>query len=447
MKNKMDMTSGNLFKKTLIFAIPVMLTSILQLLYNTCDVMVVGKFAGDEALAAVGSTGSLINLIINLFFGVSIGVNVSYAKAIGEKDDIKAKKVVHTSFIACFFMSIILMIVAIPNARFFLKLMDSPDDVIDLATIYVKIFFCGIFFNLLYNFEASIFRAHGDTKRPLIALSIAGVLNVGLNLLFVIVFKMSVSGVAIATIISQFTSALILFIIMLKEKSSLNFSFKDLKLDFDSLKEMISIGFLSGIQSMFFSMSNVIIQKAFNSFPSTAIAANGVAGNIEGYSYVVMNAFYQSTISFTSQNYGAKKSENFKKILGYNLILVTIFGIIISAVMIALSPLTMRLYTNSSEVMGYAFERLIYVNSFYFIFGISDIFVASLRGMKQNLVPTIICLLFICILRVVWIKTAFVQTETLKSLYFSYPLSWTINVFVLLIVYNPVLKKAVKSIN
>ena len=325
-KYELDMTSGNLFKKIISYTIPIMLTGILQLLYNAADVAVVGKFAGEQALAAVGSTGSLINLIVSLFLGLSVGTSVSYARSIGKGDLERANRVVHTAVLVSVIASLFLTVVGIAFAKDFLLLMDSPEDVVDLATVYMQIYFGGMIFNLLYNFASSVVRANGDSKRPLYILMVAGLINVLLNLLLVIVFKMSAAGVAIATVASQAFSAVAVMYILIKETGPLNFSFDKLKIDKDVLKEMVYIGLPSGIQSAFFSISNVIVQKSVNGFGSTIMAGNSTASNLEGFVHMSMNSVYQATLNFTSQNYGAKKENNLKKVLMYSLVIVTAVG-------------------------------------------------------------------------------------------------------------------------
>ena len=315
-RNDMDMTSGNLFKKIIIYSIPIILTSVLQLLYNACDLMIVGKFAenGTEALAAVGGTGALINLIVSLFIGLSIGASVSFARSIGQKDLDKANRVVHTAVIVSVVASIFITIIGILLAKTLLSWMKCPDNIIDLSTLYVQIYFSGTFFNLLYNFVSALVRANGDTKRPLYVLVVSGAANVVFNLFFVLVLKMSVEGVAIATVISQAISAIAMMVILIKEQGPLNFSFKKLSFDRVVFKEMVIIGLPSGIQSSLFSISNMTIQSAVNGFGEIVMGGNTAAGNIEGFVYVAMNSIHQATLNFTGQNYGAKNYKNIKRV-------------------------------------------------------------------------------------------------------------------------------------
>lgn len=447
-KYELDMTSGNLLKKIIAYTVPIMLTGILQLLYNAADVAVVGQFAGKQALAAVGSTGSLINLIISLFIGLSVGTSVSYARSIGKGDLERANRVVHTSILVSAISSVFLTIFGIIYAKDFLKMMDSPDDVIDLATVYVQIYFGGIFFNLLYNFVSSVIRANGDTKRPLYILMISGVINVLLNLLFVVGFGMSADGVALATVISQAFSAIAVMYILFKETGPLNFSFDKLKIDGNILKEMILIGLPSGIQSAFFSISNVIVQKSVNGFGSTIIAGNSTASNLEGFVHVSMNSVYQASLNFTSQNYGAKKTKNMEKVLIYSLGFVFVIGAVLGSVFYLLGPYLSKFYTTDPEVIKYALNRMRYVCLLYFICGLMDVLVGFLRGIGYSIIPMIVSLIGVCALRVIWIYTVFAQEKTLDSLYISYPISWTVTVItlVLLILYFfPKVKKKLEA--
>ena len=443
-KYELDMTSGNLFKKIISYTIPIILTGILQLLYNAADVAVVGQFAGKEALAAVGSTGALINLIISLFIGLSVGSSVAYARSVGKGDAERANRVVHTAVMVSTIASTFLTVIGIVFAKDFLLMMDSPEDVVQLATLYMQIYFGGMFFNLLYNFASSVVRANGDSKRPLYILMVSGLINVGLNLIFVICFNMSVAGVALATVISQAFSALAVMYILFKETGPLNFSFSKLCIDSDVLKEMVVIGLPSGIQSAFFSISNVIVQKSVNSFGSTVIAGNSTASNLEGFVHISMNSVYQATLNFTSQNYGAKKEANLKKVLMYSVAIVSVIGIVLGVLFYCLEPLLARFYTSDVEVIKYALNRMQYVCLLYFICGVMDILVGFLRGVGYSTIPMIVSLIGVCAFRVGWIYTVFEHYRTLPSLYISYPISWTITVLILIgciLLFYPKIKK------
>ena len=454
----MDMTSGNLFKKIIIYTIPIILTGILQLLYNAADVAIVGKFADesirDAALAAVTSTGSLTHLVISLFMGLSVGSSVVYAKSIGKGDLERANRVVHTSFIVSAISSVFLTIVGIVFAKDFLRMTDSPDNVIDLATTYVQIYFGGIFFNLLYNFISSIVRANGDSKRPLYILTFSGLVNVVLNLVFVIVFHMNAAGVALATVISQVISAILIMYILFKENGPLNFSFSKLKVDKSVLKEMILIGLPSGIQMALFSISNVIVQRTVNGFaskgammvnPEIPVAGNGAASTLEGFVHTAMNAVYQSAINFTGQNYGAKKEDNLKKVLIYSLIIVSTIGITLGVSFYVFGPYLLRIFTDNPEAIAYALNRMKYVCLLYFICGVMDVLVGFLRGIGYSIIPMIVSLLGVCVFRIVWIFTVYEAYPTPDNLYISYPISWTItslaNIIMILIFLPKIIKK------
>ena len=446
-KNSMDMTSGNLFKKIILYSIPIILTSVLQLLYNACDLMVVGKFAenGTEALAAVGGTGALINLVISLFVGLSIGASVSYARSLGKKDLERANRVVHTAVLVSVVASIFITIVGVLSAKTLLSWMNCPDNIIGLSTLYVQIYFGGTIFNLLYNFVAALVRAHGDTKRPLYVLVVSGLINVIFNLIFVLVFHMSVEGVAIATVISQAISAISMMVILMKEKSSLNFSFKKLCFDKEIFKEMVIIGLPSGVQSSFFSISNMTIQSAVNSFGDVVMSGNTAASNLEGFVYVAMNSIHQATLNFTGQNYGAKKYDNIKKTLIYSLILVLVIGEAMGILFYVFGPWLLQLYTNEPVVIDYALNRMKFVCAIYALCGLMDILVGSLRGLGYSFIPMIVSLIGVCAFRVLWVNIVFKNSPTLTTLYISYPISWVITALVLaigvIVVFNKVKKR------
>lgn len=427
MEKTMDLTTGNLLKKIITFSIPLMLSGVLQLLFNTCDLIVVGKFAGDASLAAVGSTGSLINLIINLFMGVSVGANVTVARAIGKKDYEEVNRLVHTAVLFSVIAGIILMIFGIFTARFWLELMDTTTESIDKATLYLQIYFGGMIFLMLYNFGSSILRAVGETKKPLKYLSLAGVINVVLNLILVIFFHLDVAGVAIATIVSQAISALLVVRHLTKRTDVVKLDIKKLKIDLKALGSMVYIGLPAGVQGILFSISNVVIQSSVNSFDSTAIVAGNTASqNIESFVYVSMNAFYQSSITFTGQNYGAKKIENCKKVLLYSLLCVFISGFVLGIIGYLFGDVLLNLYTDGTEAIGFGKIRMSIIMTTYFLCGIMDVVVGALRGLGKSIVPTIVTILGVCAFRLVWIYTVFGASHTLETLYLSYPLSWLV---------------------
>lgn len=440
-KYEKDLTSGCIWKKILLFALPLMLSSVLQLLYNACDIVVIGRFRDHTALSAISSTSSLINLITNLFIGLSVGSNIVMAKCYGQNDKDKAQKVVRTSIIISLISGIILAIFGVVFAKQLLLLMGSPSDVINLATIYLQIFFIGMPFNLLYNFGSSILRASGDTKRPLYFLLISGLFNVGANLLFVIVFNMSTDGVALATIISQFISAILILITLLKEKGFCHLSLKELKIDKNVLLEIAKVGLPAGLQGTIFSISNVIIQSSVNFFGSYVMAGNGAAANLEGFIYVCMNAFYQASITFTSQNYGAKKYDNIPKILKYNLYLVVLFGGILGISAYLSSGFLLNIYTTDPDVIKIGTIRMGIICVPYFLCGMMDVVVGSLRGLGKSTTPMIVSLLGVCGLRILWIFTIFRSNMNLGLLYVSYPISWIITFMILIVCFIYLYKK------
>ena len=442
-----DLTHGNLLKKIIFFAIPVMLSGILQLLFNACDLIVVGNFSGDDSLAAVGSTGALTSLIINLFIGFSVGANVAVARAIGKRDKKRCHDVVHTSLLFSLIIGIFLTIFGVLTARFWLIQMDTNAEILDKATTYLTIYFAGMVFNMIYNFGASIVRATGETKRPLYYLIIAGIINVLLNLFFVIVLGMDVEGVALATIASQMISAILIISYLMRVEGMVHFNIKDLKIDKSSLGEIILIGLPAGIQSSLFAISNVTIQTAVNSFNSTAVVAgNSASNNIGGFIYTSMNAFYQACITFTGQNLGARKVENCKKVLLHSLLCVTIVGIVIGGVCVLFGRPLIDLYANGEEAIGYGIRRLRIVGLSYFLCGIGDVLVGGLRGLGYSSVPMISSIIGVCGIRLAWVYTIFEHYHTLEVLYTSYPVSWGVTAIVHMICYIFVYKNVKKRV-
>lgn len=431
--NKIDMTTGNIFKKMLLFAVPLMLTNFLQLLYNAADLMVIGQFRSTQSFSAISSTTSLINLCVTLFIGLSAGSNVMMARALGSKDEEKAKKVLHTSLLIALIAGIVIGILGFFLAKPLLKLMNSPYDVIDLATLYLKIYFLGLPFNLLYNFGSAIMRANGDTTRPLVYLFIAGVANIVTNLFLIVVCKMDVEGVAIATILSQAISCVLVLSALGRYKESWHFSLNSISFSLDSFKDIVLIGLPAGIQGTLFSISNVLIQSSVNSFGSFVMAGNGAASNLEGFVFTIMNSFYHAALSFIGQNIGAKKYTNLKKIYKYSLIYVITFGFTIGTIVYLASPALVTLYTSDPDVMGLASSRLAIMCVTYFLCGIMDVTVGTLRGMGYSIVPMITSIIGVCGFRVIWVLGVFSQNRDIGLLYASYPISWIMTGIVLII--------------
>ncbi len=444
---ELDMTQGPLFKKIIIFTIPLMLSSMLQLLYNAADIVVVGKFAGDEALAAVGSTSSLINLIVTTFVGLSLGAGVIVAQSIGAKNISRLTRTVHTSMSLSVVFGFSLTIIGILLASPMLKLMGSPEDVIGKATLYMRIYFLGMPAFMVYNFGAAILRSAGDTRRPLTILSISGIANVGFNLLFVIVFEMGVSGVAIATIISQYISAVWVVIILINEDDAYKLSIKKLRIYKTEFLQILSYGMPMGIQGACFSISNVIIQSSINSLGTIYIAGNSAAGNIEGFVHQAASCVGQSAIAFSGQNSGAGNYKRVKKVLINCYSLSILFGLTFGLVVFALKTQLLSIYTNNPEVISAGVERMNIMCLLYFLCGMMDATANVTRGMGKSLVPMIITLLFVCVFRVIWIYTIFETFKTATSVYLSYPITWILAIIGQLIYFAIVYRSLIKQKN
>lgn len=444
---EIDMCHGPILGKMLLFALPLMCSSVLQLLFNAADVIVVGRFAGDHALAAVGSTGSLVNLFVNFFMGLSIGANVLVARFYGGKQERALKETVHTAVLLSIISGIILAIFGVIFSPMILQWMQAPPEVLPLATVYLRVYFLGMPASMLYNFSAAILRAVGDTKRPLAYLSIAGVVNVALNLIFVIVFKWSVFGVALATTISQVISALLVLRCLMHEEGGIRVNLQELKLNKDKLRKIFQIGIPSGIQSVVFSLSNVLIQSAINSFGATVVAGNSAASNIEGFVYVAMNAFYQSNLSFTSQNLGAGKKERLNRILFAAQGCVVVTGILLGGLSYICGPILLTLYTTSKAVVAAGMVRLGFIGLPYVLCGIMDVTVGSLRGMGYSVFPMLVSIVGSCLLRIVWLQTVFKidAYHKIETVYIIYIITWIITGTAHLITYFVLKRKLIRK--
>ncbi len=443
-----DFTSGSIGKKMIVFALPLMFSSILQLLFNAADIIVVGKFAGDECVAAVGSTTSLINLIVNLFIGLSVGANVMVANFFGAKKSGDLSETIHTSVAISVISGVILSVVGFFFAPEILKLMNTPDDVIDLASVYVKTYFLGMPFMMLYNFSAAILRAVGDTKRPLYFLSAAGVINVVLNMIFVISFKWNVFGVAFATIISQAVSATLVLRCLLKDEGLLKFEFRKLKIHKDKLLRMMQIGIPSGIQGMMFSISNVIIQSSINTFDTAIVAGSAASTSVEGFAFTSINAFHQSAVSFAGQNKGAGKFDRLNKILftawGYAFVTAVFFA----SVFVLFDNQLISLYVSGEDVIKAGVERINIIAWAYLICGFMDVTVGVIRGLGYSVMPTIVSLVGVCGIRILWVTTVFSMERFhfVETIYYSYPISWIITFLAHLVCYL-IIKKQIRKRN
>ena len=426
-ENNNDLTSGPLTIKIIKFIIPLMLTGILQLLYNAADSIVVGHYDGSSALAAVSSVGALINLLVNAFMGLSVGAAVVVAQDYGAKDYEGVSKTVHTSYLISIIGGIVVGAIGLIFSRQFLIWMESPEDVLPLSTEYLMIYFAGTPANMAYNFGASILRSVGDTKRPLYFLTISGLVNVVLNLVLVIVFHMGVAGVAYATIISQILSAVMVIVYMMKSKDCVRFVPKNMRIYGDKLKKMLYIGLPAGFQGTVFSLSNVVIQSAVNSFGSLVMAGNGAASSLEGFTYTAMNSVYQASLTFVGQNVGAKKYNRINKVQGVCLVLVTIIGLVFGVTTYCLGEPLLSIYLpNDPEAIPYGIIRMSYIALPYFLCGMMEVMVGGQRGMGMSFIPMINALLGSCVLRIVWISTVFAADPTLFTLYISYPISWIV---------------------
>lgn len=442
---EIDMCTGVLLPKILLFTLPLILSGILQLLFNAADVIVVGRFAGNESLAAVGSTSALTNLLINLFIGLSVGVNVLVARYYGGKKEEEVSSTVHTAVIISVVGGIFLAVLGFVASGPLLQWMDTPEDVIGLSILYMRIYFLGMPVMLIYNFGSAVLRAIGDTRRPLYYLIIAGVINVALNLWFVIGFHMGVAGVALATVLSQCVSAGLIIRCLMQSDGCFKLSLNKLHMDWDKLGRIVRIGLPAGIQGSLFSISNVLIQSSVNSFGSIAMAGNTAASNVEGFVYTSMNAVHQTAVSFTGQNLGGKRFDRINKILMECLIIVTLIGLIMGNGAVLFGHQVLSLYSADEEVILFGLRRMIIICTTYCLCGIMDVLVGSIRGLGYAVMPMIVSLLGACVFRIIWIYTIFQWDRSLETLYISYPISWALTAFVHVICFIIVRKKIEKK--
>lgn len=442
-----DIINGSIPKNIILFAFPLALTGIFQQLFNACDTAVAGRFVNDNANAAVGSNGAIIGLIINLFTGIALGSNVIIARSIGSKDDEKIRKVISTSIVFALVSGFVMMIIGLLLSRRLLMLMDVPPEVFPMALSYLRIYLLGLPVILLYNFESSFFRANGDSRTPLLCLIISGVINVILNLVFVIVFKIGVAGVAIATIISNLISSVMLLIILLKSKGRLSFSLKKLSVDFNILLKMLKIGVPAGVQGSVFSFSNILIQASINALGATIMAASSTAFYVEIIVYFIISAFGQATTTFIGQNHGAGNLLRCKKIIKVGLLMAELITIISTVVAIFISPFVFRAFTDSYEVIKFASTRVLFIVGFEFLSTLIEVISGSFRGFGKSLSPAIICLVGICGTRIIWLKTYYSVHKSFQTLMVCYPLSWAITALILVPVFIITLKRIYKGIN
>lgn len=439
------MLTGPLLKKLLLFSMPLMASSVLQLLFNAADVVVLGRYASYASLAAVGGTTAIVNLVVNLLIGMAVGVNVVIARYIGEGDkEREISAAIHTAVAVAIVGGVVLGGIGCAGADWILRAVSTPEDTIDLARIYLYIYFAGTPAIMLYNYGAAALRAQGDTQRPLIFLTVSGVMNVALNLLFVIVFQMDVAGVALATVISEVLSAALVLLCLMRAQDCLHFSWRELRVDRRSLALMAKVGIPAGIQSCLFSLANVVIQGAINAYGSIVVAGCSAAGSIDGFIYVAMNTFHQSAQTFLSQNIGAGKYERVKEILKKCLLCTVVTGALLSAVACIWSEPLLRIYNQDPDVLAVGVVRLRMVVAPYVIFGMADVLTGAIRGCGSPVLPVIVNLLCTCAFRLAWIAAINTDTMPVTWVYMSYPASWMVLFTVLLICWCRLYRKRIR---
>lgn len=440
---EIDMCNGPITGKMLRFALPLMLSSMLQLLFNAADIITVGKFGSEHSLAAVGSNTALINLLTNLFIGLSIGANVLVARFYGAKNGEELNETVHTAMLLSLISGLILTVTGVIFARYFLIWMKTPTEILDLATTYLKIYFLGMPAMMIYNFGSAILRAIGDTKRPLYFLAAAGVINIILNILLVVVFRLDVKGVGIATVISQTVSAILIIRCLAKSNGDIKLELKKLRFSRGKIGAILRIGLPAGLQGSIFSLSNVVIQSSVNIFGPVVVKGNSAAQNLEGFVYFSMNAFHHATLSFTSQNMGAKKYDRLGKILKNGLCLAILFGAGFGGTVILFGRNLLSIYTNDSAAISAGMTRLYIITGTYTLCGIMDVMVGAIRGIGYTVLPTIVSLIGACALRLVWLATVFriPKFHTINTVYLSYPITWLVTIIAHVICYIIIRKK------
>lgn len=443
-----DMTEGPLLPNIIMYTIPIILTGVLQLTFNAADLIVVGRFCGSESVAAVGATSALVNLLVNLFIGLSGGAGVTLAHALGSHNEEQAKRTVHTAIPLALISGVVLTFVGFFFSETFLSLMGTPESTLKLSSVYLKIYFLGITFNMLYNYSASILRAAGDTKSPLLFLSISGVLNVALNVIFVTLFHMDVAGVALATTLSQVVSAILITRALIKRDDCCRLDVKAFKITKPELLKILRIGIPSGVQGSLFSISNVLIQSSVNSFGVEFMSGSAAAANIEGFVYITQNAFYHSALNFSGQNTGAKNYKRVRKSFYICLLLVTIVGLALGLIVYALAKPLLSIYiTDSTAAIEAGVVKLLFVCLPYFLCGLMEVSTGALRGMGVSLSTMVISLLGACGFRILWIYTVFrmPQFHTGAGLFVSYPISWILTFVTQFILFLLVYHKRTKK--
>ena len=445
-RKSLDMLNGPILPKIIIFVVPLLLTNLLQQLYHMADMIVVGRFAGSLALAAVGATHSLSNIILNVLVGISVGVSTVVAQAQGAGDIECTDRVVHTSMAISLIGSILLAAIGIVFCKPILILMDTPEDILNQATLYMRIIFAGYPIVSIYNFGSAILRAKGDTKRPLIFLTISGIVNVILNCVFVIVFKMDVDGVALATVISQVISAALVILWMLKEEYPFKLKIEKIKIHVPELKRILGLGLPIASQSATFSFANVIVQSAINSFGSFAVAGAGAAMNVCNILYVFMNSPSHAATIFTGQNFGAKKFDRIPKIITRSALVVIMLWLMTGTFFIIFAKPLLHLFASDEKVIEFGYQVVVVLSSTYFICGIMDVLSGALKGINKSLISMINSITSLFGIRIMWIFTYFVSHRSLSVLYTSYPLSWIFALCAHIIFFTYYFKKAKKTL-
>lgn len=440
-----DMTTGPFFKKIVLFSVPLVFTGLLQLVYNTADTVIVGRFAGKQALAAVGSTGALVALILNVFMGLAMGAGVVTARSIGAGDTVKIKRYTHTAMTLSVISGIAVGIIGYFISGLLLQLMHIETEILTLSTLYLKIYFLGAPGMLIYNFGAAIVRAHGDTQRPLYILFLSGIVNIVLNLILVIPVQLGVSGVAIATVVSQYISAALIVLYLFRSDSVIRIRRKELRIHKQELFEIVKIGVPAGIQNSMFSIANVIIQSSVNSFGENAMAGIAAGSNYDSYIYTCTNAFAQTTMTFTSQNVGAEKYENIGKVYGRCMALVCAVGGVLSLLGYIFRGQIVGLFSDVPEVITIGAERMQLIMPFYITCSLQDVVAGQIRGLGKSTGPMLVSLLGTCGVRLLWIFVFLPMNRTLMYLFIAYPLSWGVTFIAQAILYTVLKRNLIKK--
>ena len=447
---QVNMTEGALLPKIIRFSLPLAATGVLQLLFNAADVIVVGKFAGATALAAVGATTALINLLVNAFMGISVGVNILVARYLGCREDERVRACVHTAFALSLLLGLVVMAAGLTLSTPMLELMKTPKDVLPLSSLYLRIYFLGIPGTIMYNFGAALLRAFGDTKRPMVFLTVSGVVNACLNLFFVIVCHMSVDGVATATVISQYISLFLVVRCLRRSEGLSHLELKSIRLDREESLRMIQIGLPAGLQSTLFSIANVLVQSSVNSFGASVVAANTAAASIEGFVYTAMNSVFHAAITFTSQNLGARRYDRIDRIFWGSCAAVCIIGVPLSLLSTVFGPQLLSIYVSADDpardaVIAMGMIRTYYVTTPYFLCGIMEVCCGMVRGLGKSWLPMFVTGVGACLSRIIWIYTIFRAQHTLGILYLSYPVSWVItaavHILCFVLIYRSMMKR------